>query len=132
MRSAAAGTLIKGRNMTNIFAGMIAGLIATMFLSMMMIMKKAAGFMPQMDMIGMLSKVTDTPRPVDWIIHFLVGIFAYGLAMALLAPLLPGDYWIKGMIVGAIGWMIAMVTLMPAAGEGLFGLKIGPWLQSCR
>ena len=48
------------------------------------------------------------------------------LAMALLAPVLPGDYWMKGTIIGAIGWMIGMMTLMPAAGKGFFGLKIGP------
>lgn len=112
--------------MTNILAGMIAGFVATVVLSMMMLMKKAMGLMPRLDMIGMLSRVTHTPRPVDWVIHFAVGTFVYGIGTAVLAPVLPGDYWLDGVIVGAIGWMIAMVTLMPAAGKGFFGMNIGP------
>lgn len=111
--------------MTDVFSGLIAGFLPTVVLSMMMLAKKAMGVMPQLSMIGMLARVTDQPRPVDWLIHFLIGTLFYGLLIALLAPVLPFDYWFDGVAIGLIGWMIASLTLMPAAGKGLFGLNIG-------
>lgn len=112
--------------MTNILIGMLAGLAATMLLSMMMLMKKAMGVMPQLDMIGMISDVTRTSRALSWVLHFFVGIFFYGVLMSLLAGMLPFASWITGLVVGLIGWILASLTFMPAAGKGVFGLKIGP------
>lgn len=111
--------------MTEIDSGLIAGFLATIVLSMMMLMKRQMGIMPELSMIGMLGRVTDQPRSVDWLIHFIVGTVFYGLLIAFLAPMLPFDYWLDGVIVGLIGWMIASLTLMPAAGRGFFGLNIG-------
>jgi hypothetical protein len=104
---------------------MVAGFVATVVISMMMLMKKSMGIMPRFGLISMLQTVTDQPKSVDWLIHFLVGIVVYGLLIALLAPILPFDYWLDGIVVGLIGWMLASLTLMPAAGKGLFGLSYG-------
>jgi hypothetical protein len=109
----------------DVWLGMLAGFVATAILSMMMLMKKAMGIMPELDMIGMMSDVTGTSRTVAWIIHFLVGIVIYGVLIAVLAGVFPFDKWITGIIAGAIGWMVASLTFMPAAGKGVFALKIG-------
>lgn len=111
--------------MTNIVSGLIAGFVATVILAILMLTKKAMGIMPQLSMIGMLERVTDQPRSVGWLIHFFVGTVFYGLLIAILAPMLPFDYWLDGVVIGLIGWVIASVTLMPAAGKGFFGLGIG-------
>lgn len=111
--------------MNDIWVGMAAGLVATVVISMMMLMKKALGIMPGFGLINMLQTVTDEPKPIDWLIHFVVGIVIYGLLIALLASILPFDYWLDGIVVGLIGWMLASLTLMPAAGKGLFGLGYG-------
>lgn len=109
-----------------ILIGFAAGFLATAILSMMMLAKKAMGIMPELSMIGMLAKVTGQPRPVDWLIHFAVGTFLYGLLIALIAPATPLPYWAEGLIVGAIGWMVAGLVLMPAAGKGFFRLGDRP------
>lgn len=111
--------------MTDIASGLIAGFVATVILAILMLTKKAMGIMPQLSMIGMLECVTDQPRSVGWTIHFFVGTVFYGLLIAILAPMLPFDYWLDGVVIGLIGWVIASVTLMPAAGKGFFGLDIG-------
>ncbi|HEV7268006.1 MAG TPA: DUF6789 family protein [Falsiroseomonas sp.] len=112
--------------MTNIWIGMIAGLAATAVLSALMLMKQAINLMPQLDMIGMISGMMRTSRAVGWLVHFMVGAVVYGGAFAWLAPSLPGDaWWFKGVVLGAIGWLIAMLAMMPMAGHGLFGIRLG-------
>ncbi len=112
--------------MTNIWIGMVAGFAATVVLSALMLMKQAVRFMPELDMIGMISGMMHTSRAVGWLVHFTVGTVLYGIAFAWLAPVLWGDaYWLRGVVLGIVGWLIAMLALMPMAGKGIFGMKIG-------
>lgn len=114
--------------MTNIWIGMVAGFIATAALSALMAAKQAIRLMPELDLIGMIADMTGMSRPAGWFIHFLVGTVLYGIAFAVfLAPALGAGvaYWLKGAILGAAGWLLAMVALMPMAGKGLFGMAIG-------
>jgi hypothetical protein len=46
--------------------------------------------------------------------------------MAVDARVRPGTFWLKGAIVGATGWLIAMLAMMPMAGKGAFDMKLGP------
>lgn len=111
--------------MTNIWIGLISGFLATAVLSMFMLAKSAMGVMPQLNMIIMLWRVTDQPKSVDWLIHFVVGTVLYGILFALLWPLLPGGWLLKGIILGLVAEVIGGVTLLPAAGKGLFGANLG-------
>ncbi len=114
--------------MSNISKGLAAGLVATIALSAVMVMKATMGFMPELDLprmiAGMLGRA-DMPA-VGWIVHFLIGIVIYGLAIALLDARLPGTGHIgHGVLIGVIGWLVMMVMLMPIAGVGLFGMQLG-------
>lgn len=112
--------------MEHIWIGLIAGFSATVVLSAFMLMKQAMNVMPQMDMIGMISGMMGTSRGVGWLVHFMVGTVVYGLGFAWLEPFLWGDaYWLKGAVLGVIGWLIAMLMMMPMAGNGVFGMKLG-------
>lgn len=111
--------------MTNMWIGMISGFLATAVVSMMMLAKSTMGIMPQLNMIIMLGKVTDQPKPVDWLIHFTVGTVFYGILFALLWPVLPGGWLLKGIIFGLIAELVGGTTLLPAAGKGLFGMNLG-------
>jgi hypothetical protein len=112
--------------MTNIWIGMAAGFAATLLLSAMMLMKDAMKFMPQMDMIGMISGMMKMSRAMGWLIHFIVGTALYGFAYAFLfAPLWPGAYWLSGMALGVVGWLLASLAMMPMADKGFFGMKMG-------
>lgn len=107
---------------------MVAGLVATVVLSLLMVMKGAMGLMPELDLPRMIAGMMGMPDApaVGWAVHFFIGIVMYGVAMALLDPHLPGESttW-HGVMIAAAGWLVMMVALMPLAGAGLFGLNLG-------
>lgn len=113
-------------------AGIIAGLVATVVLSILMLMKGAMGLMPDLNIIRMLTEMAHqrmgapaTPL-VGWMMHIVIGTVAWGLLFAVLSDKLPTSSMVtKGMIFGAIAWLLMMIGPMPMAGAGLFGLKMG-------
>lgn len=113
--------------MERIGKGLLAGLVSTIVLSALMVMKSMMGIMPQLDIAKMIAAMMgspDTPM-IGWAGHFMIGIVVYGGAIALLDHRLPGSHTVRGVILGAIGWLIMMIVLMPMAGAGLFGMNMG-------
>lgn len=114
--------------MSNISKGLAAGLVATIVLSALMVTKAAVGVMPELDLPRMIAGMMGRADmlAVGWIVHFMIGIVIYGLAIALLGARLPGAGHVgHGVLIAAIGWLVMMVTLMPMAGAGLFGMQLG-------
>lgn len=118
--------------MNKYLAGLLAGFIATVVLSLLMVMKGAMGLMPQLNVITMLSHMMHAKMGLPaspatgWVLHFLIGTVAWGLGFAALFNLLPGKRaWQKGIIFGTGAWLLMMLMPMPMAGAGLFGLKMG-------
>lgn len=112
--------------MTNISRGIAAGLAATAVLSMIMVAKGMMGLMPQLDVIGMLSSMMNTGPMVGWLAHFMIGALAWGLGFVVLYRFLPGGSDVtKGISLGIAAWVMMMVAIMPMAGAGFFGLKMG-------
>lgn len=118
--------------MKNIKHGLIAGFIATVFLSILMIVKAKLGLLPKMNPIDDILFIGDkvlgieVPLPVGWLVHFFIGTVLWGVAYVFISPRFTGSDLKKGLIFGAIAWFAMMVTFMPMAGDGLFGLVIGP------
>ena len=113
--------------MTNIGRGIGAGLAATAVLSMIMVAKGIMGLMPELDVIGMLSSMMDTAPAVGWVMHFVIGMLAWGVGFVVFHRLLPGRSDVaKGISFGVAAWFMMMLAIMPMAGAGLFGLKMGP------
>ncbi len=113
--------------MTNIGRGIGAGLAATAVLSMIMVAKGMMGLMPELDVIGMLSSMMNTAPAVGWVMHFMIGMLAWGLGFVAFHRFLPGSSDIsKGISFGVAAWFMMMLAIMPMAGAGLFGLKMGP------
>jgi len=118
--------------MNKYVAGLLAGFIATVVLSMMMAVKSLMGLMPDLNVIAMLShmahaKMSMPAGPVTgWVLHFMIGTVAWGLAFAALYARIPGSKsWQKGILFGIGAWVLMMVGPMPMAGAGLFGLNLG-------
>lgn len=111
---------------------MIAGFIATVVLSILMIMKKITGVMPQMnpiaDLVLILQNLSGlSVMPVfAWILHFFIGTVVWGGIFALLYTKLPGGNVIKGIVLGVGAWLLMMLTVEPLAGHGIFGLQTSP------
>ena len=114
--------------MKNFLKAMVAGLVATIVLSLLMVMKGAMGIMPQLDLPRMIAGMMGMPDApmLGWAVHFFIGVVVYGAALALLDEHLPGDSKMgHGVLLATVGWLMMMVVLMPMAGAGLFGLNLG-------
>ncbi|MDV6317691.1 DUF6789 family protein [Chromohalobacter sp. HP20-39] len=119
--------------MNRFTSGMIAGFVATIVLSLIMLIKASMGIMPQLNVIQMLAQMLHArmglpPSPlVGWLMHFIIGTVLWGLLFSLLVDSLPGMKPIaKGMLFSTGAWLVMMVIAMPMAGAGFFGMNIGP------
>lgn len=109
--------------------GMISGFFATVVLSFMMLAKGAMGFMPQLDVVTMLSDMMGMHGIAlsGWAAHFMIGTIVWGVLFAVGFSKIPGrGYLAKGIAFGVLAWAMMMVFVMPMAGAGLFGLALGP------
>lgn len=118
--------------MNHYTSGLIAGLVATIVISVLMLIKTAMGMLPQLNAVAMLAGLANqyvglpnTPL-VGWVLHFLIGTLLWGLLFAWLGARIPGPSHIVRGIVFSVGtWVLMMIIPMPLAGAGLFGLQIG-------
>ena len=111
---------------------MIAGFIATVVLSILMVMKMKMGLMPDLNVIKMMTMMahdmmgTPAVPVVGWVMHFMIGTAVWGGLFALFSKFFPdGNSMIKGMVFATLAWVMMMVLVMPMAGAGLFGLNMG-------
>ena len=106
--------------------GIAAGFVATVVLSVMMLMKRSVGLMPELDPIAMITAMTGASSPaVGWIGHFVIGSIFWGVGFAIVSPYLPGPYPLRGPVFAIGAWLMMMLVVMPMAGAGLFGLGLG-------
>lgn len=111
--------------MNPLFRGLIAGFVATVILSALMIAKGMMGLMPDVNVIAMLADQMGGQMAVGWLAHFMIGTFVYGLIFAFVfAPLPFGNLALRGILLGVLGWAMMMVVIMPMMGAGLFGLSM--------
>lgn len=109
-----------------------AGLVATVVLSMIMILRLAAGVAPWYNPIEIMNLTAQnafgTPDSimVGWAIHFVVGALIWGFFFGALEPYMPGRTPARRGLEFALGaWLVVMVTVFPLAGSGFFGLGFG-------
>ena len=104
----------------NIGKGLLAGLVATIAMTMMMYMAPKMG-MPKMDVAGMLSGMMGMPWAVGMGIHLMNGVLVFPfIYIFVLHGKLPGPGFGKGIIWGTILFVVAQVMIMPMAGAGFF------------
>jgi uncharacterized membrane protein YagU involved in acid resistance len=113
-------------------AGIIAGFIATIVLSALMMLKSSMGLMPELNVITMLTHMgaqfaalPQTPT-TGWLMHFAICSLLWGALFALTNNIWPSSsYTGKGVAFGIVAWVLMMLIPMPMAGAGLFGLNLG-------
>ncbi len=120
--------------MTNPYLrAMAAGFLATLVLSALMVMKAMMNLMPALNAIHMLTQMshamlgTPASPAIGWMLHFLIGTVSWGTTYAWLKPRLSGGPVQHGMIFATGAWLLMMLVVMPMAGAGLFGLRLG-WM----
>ena len=105
-------------------AGILAGVIATVVLSALMLLKGMMGMMPDLDVISMIAGMMGAGAVMGWIAHFVIGA-VYGLVFASVSrPGTTGSIVAQGVGLGVLGWLVMMIVLMPMAGGGMFGLAM--------
>ena len=112
--------------------GFISGFIATLVLTMMMIIKGKMGIMPALDPVGMMTNTVHAKLGlpqlpvIGWLMHFGIGTIAWGGAFSIFNKWIPTQKQLtKGIIFGVVAWFIMMLIPMPMMGAGLFALNIG-------
>jgi hypothetical protein len=111
----------------NWLKGMVAGFIATVVLSALMLIKQQMGLAPQLNPIEMLAKMAGGSTPaVGWVPHFLIGTVLWGSLFPIFDANVPsGSHWLNGILFGIGAGILMLVFVMPMAGNGLFGMALG-------
>jgi len=104
--------------------GIVAGLIATIVLSALMLLKGMMGMMPDLDVIAMIAGMMGASALIGWIAHFMIGAI-YGLVFSQVAGHgTTGATVARGVGLGIAGWLVMMIVLMPMTGGGVFGMAM--------
>jgi hypothetical protein len=113
--------------MGDVSKGVEAGFVATIIISMLMLVQYAAGVAPGFDLIALIEQAANTPdyASLAWIVHFVVGGVLWGVGFAALSPHLPGPHWLRGLMFGVLAWLAMMVVFLPAAGLPMFAMGQG-------
>lgn len=118
--------------MADLGRGVLAGLIATLVISLFMLLRLSAGIMTEYQPVEIMNLTahgllgTTDSRLVGWPLHFLVGTVVWGVLFVLVESRLPGrSPATRGLSFGALAWLVIMVTIFPAAGSGFFAIGFG-------
>ncbi len=103
-----------GDLMINIGKGIIAGLVASAAVSGAVLLGSLAGILQAVDPVHPVSGIMVSPSGLSWVLHFAVGTFLWGPLMAVLSPILPSPFWFKGVVFGALAWLIMLLITWAA------------------
>jgi len=115
--------------------GAIAGLVATIPVALLGGAKQVLGFIPQLDLVGILTRLTTIPWDgTGWVLLFLIGAIL-GMGFASLDSHVSDTTTIgellRGAFFGFLLWVILMVILLPLhARAGAVGFA-GGVLAAC-
>jgi len=105
---------------------MTAGLVASVVLSVVLLLKQVLGIVPQIDLIAVLTHALGYRNAAaGWVANFFVGVVLWGSLFSWLDHKSTLPHWANGLFFASVVWLGVMLVIMPAAGEGLFGLNLG-------
>jgi hypothetical protein len=117
---------MRGSNVDSIGRGLVAGLVATVALAIVLVVKQAIGLMPQVDLVSILARAIGFQSiAAGWSAHMIVGILFWGPLFVWADRKMFFAHWINGLLFASVVWLGVMLVIMPLAGEGAFGLKLG-------
>jgi hypothetical protein len=100
--------------MVNIGKGIIAGFVASAALSGAVVLAAWTGLTLAFHPVEAVSGIMLTPAGLSWVVHFAIGTFLWGGLFSALSPILPGPFWLKGVVFGAIAWLLMAVVIWAA------------------
>jgi len=117
---------MKSSHTSSIGRGLTAGLIATIALVIALMLKQAAGLMPQLNLVAVLAHALGSRSlAVGWAANAFVGVLLWGSLFAWADRRMPFAHWVNGLFFASVVWLGVMLIIMPAAGEGMWGMNLG-------
>ncbi|HEX4025620.1 MAG TPA: DUF6789 family protein [Steroidobacteraceae bacterium] len=117
---------MKSLQTSSLGRGLAAGLVATIVLTIVLMLKQAAGLMPQLDLVVVLAHALGSRSlAVGWAANAVVGVFLWGSVFVWADRRMFFAHWVNGFFFASVVWLGVMLVIMPAAGEGLFGMDLG-------
>ena len=117
---------MKSSLMNSLGRGLAAGLVATIVLVIVLTLKQAAGLMPQLNLVAVLAHALGSRSlAVGWAANAFVGVLLWGPLFVWADRRMFFAHWINGLFFASVIWLGVMLVIMPAAGEGLWGLNLG-------
>lgn len=114
--------------MSNSMKGLVSGLVATLVVSGLVLLKTSLNFAPEFGLIRLLARLGSITPVQAWMDHFIIGVVIWGLIFAAYDSTAgKGNYIVRGLVLGVVAWLVMMVAFMPIVGGGLFGHKLGIW-----
>lgn len=103
--------------------GLLAGLVATIIVSLLMLLKQGLGYMPNVNPVMELANALGYRSVIaGWTAHFAIGVLAWGVLFTWFDHYLRRlPHFINGLLFSSIVWLGVMLIVLPAAGRGLFG-----------
>ena len=113
--------------MGDITKGIESGLVATIFVSLLLLVQQMSGAMPEFTLIAWINEAAGTQMQpaMGWLVHFLIG-GAWGAGFAAFSPHMYGPHWVRGLTFGFIAWLLMMLAFLPSAGIPMFAMGMGP------
>lgn len=109
-----------------ILRGITAGFLATILLTIVMVVKLFTRFVPEVNLAALLSGVLHAPPWVGWGVHLALGTLVWGPLFAVLSPKIPGSTCVvRGIVFSVAAWLLMALIVLPLAGMGVFGLRYG-------
>jgi len=114
----------------NIGRAILGGFVGTLAITFLMYIGGPMMGLPKMDIAAMLGGMLGG-WAMGMMMHFLNGTIIFPLIYAyVLFGKLPGSPYLKGILWGAMLWVLAQLVVMPMMGAGLFGLKMAGMMSA--
>ena len=105
---------------------MLAGLIATIIMSIMQAVAPLMGF-PRMDIAAMLGSMLGGSLLVGWIVHLMMGTILWAAVYAyIVEPRLGGAPWLRGLTYGFLLAVFVLIIGFPLVGAMFSSLTPKP------
>ncbi len=98
---------------------MLAGLVATLVMTMVGLWVAPMMGIPRMNPAEMLAGAMGGNLALGWAGHLMIGVIL-ALIYAVVAPWLPGPPWLRGALYGIAPWLMAQLIVIPMMGMPLF------------
>jgi uncharacterized membrane protein YagU involved in acid resistance len=110
----------------NLTKAILGGLAGTVVMSLMMRFVAPMMLGHPMDIAGMLANMMGGVWAVGMAAHLMNGVVIFPLVYAVIVfRYLPGPPLLRGVLWGAMLWVVAEALVMPMAGAGFFSSEIG-------